>query len=407
MNLNLKMAWLNIWRRKVRSVLVILMIGVSMSVMLSIQGLYDGMTKHLIQSTIRSESGEVTLYAPSYRLQQKLKYHITNTKEIVDSLEKMPEVKAVSERIRVMGLVSTAHKSTMAKMIGVDTNQENVFGNFQDFVVEGKFEFGEDQNGAVIGKKLAKTLGVTLGSRVIFSAQDIHGELSSVSLRIRGIVQTTNLAIDDMALFVDLKKSELLTGLTHGERTEISLRIHDGVNLTQLKKKLKAQWPGLEIYTWKELYPALVQMQQMMTIFNGITFGIVMVMVFIGILGVMFVSILERIREFGILIAIGEPYRYLRMQVIFEALLLGSGGYVIGSIAGAAALHYLQVYGLDLSAFSAGLEEFGMNSILYATMEFYYFTFTLGAIILAALLSVILPLRKIKRLHPIDVIQGD
>ena len=137
MNLNLKMAWLNIWRRKVRSVLVILMIGVSMSVMLSIQGLYDGMTKHLIQSTIRSESGEVTLYAPSYRLQQKLKYHITNTKEIVDSLEKMPEVKAVSERIRVMGLVSTAHKSTMAKMIGVDTNQENVFGNFQDFVVEG------------------------------------------------------------------------------------------------------------------------------------------------------------------------------------------------------------------------------------------------------------------------------
>jgi ABC-type lipoprotein release transport system permease subunit len=242
---------------------------------------------------------------------------------------------------------------------------------------------------------------------VIFSAQDIDGELSAVSLRIKGIVQTTNLAIDDMALFVDIKRSQSLTGLTDHERTEISLRVGDGVKLKDFKSRLKAKWSGMEIYNWKELYPALVQMQEMMMIFNGITFGIVMVMVFIGILGVMFVSILERIREFGILLAIGEPYRYLRMQVLFEALLLGVGGYIIGSMAGAAALHYLQLYGLDLSAFSAGLEEFGMSSILYATMEFYYFTFTLGAIILAALFSVFFPLKKIKRLHPIDVIQGD
>lgn len=405
--LNLKMAWLNIWRRRVRSLLVILMIGVSMGVMLSIQGLYDGMTKHLIESTIRSESGEVTLYAPAYRLHQKLKYHISNTKDLTESLEKMPEVTAVAERIRVMGLISTAHKSTMAKLVGVDRDQENAFGNFQEFITDGEFGFGEGGRGAVIGKKLAKTLGVSVGSRVIFSAQDIQGELSSVSLRIKGIVQTTNLAIDDIALFVDLKRSQSLTGLTDQERTEIALRVDDSDNMKDIKSRLQAEWSGLEIYTWKELYPALVQMQEMMMIFNGITFGIVMVMVFIGILGVMFVSILERIREFGILLAIGEPYRYIRRQVLLEALLLGVGGYIIGSMAGAAALHYLQLYGLDLSAFSEGLEEFGMSSILYATMEFYYFTFTLGAIILAALLSVILPLKKIKRLHPIDVIQGD
>jgi ABC-type lipoprotein release transport system permease subunit len=375
--------------------------------MLSIQGLYDGMTKHLIESTIRSESGEVTLYAPSYRLQQKLKYHLTNTKETVDSLGKMAEVTAIAERIRVMGLLSTAHKSTMAKLIGVDRDKENAFGNFKEFIVEGEFGFGEEKNGAVIGKKLAKTLGVRVGSRVIFSTQDIDGELSSISLRIKGVVQTTNLAIDDRALFVDLDRAESLTGLTGGERTEIALRTRKGVDLMDLKSKLKTEWSTLEIYTWNELYPALEQMQVMMTIFNGITFGIVMVMVFIGILGVMFVSILERIREFGILLAIGEPYRYLRFQVLFEALLLGAGGYIIGSISGAAALYYFQVHGLDLSAFSAGLEEFGMNSILYATIEVYYFTFTLTAIILAALLSVILPLKKIKKLHPIDVIQGE
>jgi len=405
--LSFKMAWLNVWRRKIRSILVIVMIGVSMSVMLAIQGLYDGMTQHMIESTLRSESGEVILYAPSYRLHQNIKYRIENTDMITKQLHGIPEVSAVCERIRVTGLASTAHKSSMAKLTGIDIQNENVFGEFEDFIVEGKLEFGDDENGVLIGKKLAQTLKLVVGSRVVFSAQDINGELGSVSLRIKGIVQTSNPAIDDMALFVSLHKSRQITGLDEQESTEVALRVREEVTLEILKQKLKTLFPFFEIYTWKELYPALEQMQVMMDVFNGISFAIVMMMVFIGILGVMFVSILERIREFGILLAIGEPYRYLRREIIFEALLLGVGGYLLGIILGIAALYYLKVKGLDLSAFSAGLAEFGMNSILYAAIKVHYFTLTFAAIILAALFSVVLPLRRLKTFNPVDVIQGE
>jgi len=405
--LSFKMAWLNVWRRKIRSILVIVMIGVSMSVMLAIQGLYDGMTQHMIESTLRSESGEVILYAPSYRLHQNIKYHINNTDMLKKQLQSIPQISAVSERIRVTGLASTAHKSSMAKLTGIDIANENVFGEFVDFIVKGKLEFGDNENGAVIGKKLAQTLKLGVGSRVVFSAQDISGELSSISLRIKGIVQTSNPAIDDMALFVSLHKSRQITELGDQESTEVALRVHEGVTLEIFKQKLKTLLPTFEIYTWKELYPALEQMQVMMDVFNGISFTIVMMMVFIGILGVMFVSILERIREFGILLAIGEPYRYLRREIIFEALLLGIGGYLLGIILGIAALYYLKVKGLDLSDFSAGLAEFGMNSILYAAIKVHYFTLTFTAIILAALFSVVLPLRRLKTFNPVDVIQGE
>jgi len=124
-------------------------------------------------------------------------------------------------------------------------------------------------------------------------------------------------------------------------------------------------------------------------------------------MGVMLVSILERLREFGILLAIGEPYKNMRLQVVVEALILGIGGYLIGAILGGAVLYYMKTYGLDLSAFSDGLEEFGMASTIYATIKSSYFSTTLIAIIIAALLSVILPIRRLKKLNPIEVIQGD
>jgi len=400
-----KLAWLNVWRRKARTLLVILMIGVSMSVMLGIQGLYDGMTNHMIESTLRSDSGEVSIYAPSHRLHQSLKYHIKETPTIIEQLSQIDAITAIDQRVKVTGLVSTARKSSMAKLIGIDKRQEQRFGDFEKFIIDGKWN--TQKNYALIGKKLAKTMKLSVGSRVIFSSQNLEGDLSSISLRIKAIVQTTNPAIDDMALFVSLSQAQEFAGLSVDDSTQIALRIDPQANLAKTKEKITTLLPNEDIYTWLELYPALEQMQEMMKVFNGISFFIVMLVVLIGIMGVMLVSILERLREFGILLAIGEPYKNMRLQVIVEALILGIGGYILGAILGGAALYYMKIYGLDLSAFSDGLEEFGMASTIYATIKSSYFSTTLIAIIVAALLSVILPIQRVKKLNPIEVIQGD
>jgi len=399
-----KLAWLNVWRRKVRGVLVVLMIGVSMSVMLGIQGLYDGMTNHIIESTLRSDSGEVSIYAPSYRLHQSLKYHIKETPTIIQKLSQIETITAIAQRLKVTGLVSTAHKSSMAKLIGIDKTQEEKFGEFEKFIIDGSWN--TQKNYALIGKKLAKTMKLSVGSRVVFSSQNIEVDLTSISLRIKGIVQTTNPAIDDMALFVSLAKAQEFAGLSVDDSTQIALRIDPQTNLAKTKEKITTLLPNEDIYTWLELYPALEQMQEMMKVFNGISFFIVMLVVLIGIMGVMLVSILERLREFGILLAIGQPYKNMRLQVIIEALILGLGGYIIGAILGGIVLLTMQSYGLDLSAFSDGLEEFGMASTLYATIKSSYFSTTLIAIIIASLLSVILPIHRLKKLNPIEVIEG-
>lgn len=398
----LQVAYKNSFLRKSRAILLILMISSSMGVMVSLEGLYSGMSKHMIDKSKRSDSGELSLYAPNYRVEDDIKYRIQNAQAKSQEIVQMTGVSSVVTRISVEGLAQTARKSQPARVIGIDLANEKKFGKYGDFLKSGALVFGK--NGAFVGKGLAKKLKLKLGSKVIFTAQDSKLNIQSTALRVKAIIDTTNLTLDERGIYLPTERVATLLAIEPKSATQIAIRSSDSP--VELKSKIAQLYPQLKAYSFTQLYPQLKQMQSMTDIFNSITFMIVMVVVFIGILGVMYVSILDRIREFGIQLSIGYSYRYIRIQIMLEALLLGFFGYLLGSVIGLILLGYLTLYGLDLSAFSDGMESFGMSSTIYATIEPSYFVSTLFAIILASLLSVLLPLRKIKKLNPIDVIRS-
>lgn len=397
----LKMAWKNSFLRPARTLLVITMIAVSMSMMLGIQGLYDGMVYNMIDKTKRSDSGDISIYAKDYRVEKDLKYRIKNADKIKKNLEKIEGVKAVVLRVNAEGLISTARKSSFAWINGIDLQQENHFGSFSEFLKHG--EVNLKNRGALIGIELAKTLKVHVGSKIIFSTQDITGEINSLALRVSGIIQTTNISLDSNAIFVDINKLHKFLGTTSNEATQIAIMGDD----EKLLDSIRAKYLELDVKSYLELQPMIQQMQDVMLIFNSITFLIVMSVVFIGIFGVVYVSILDRIREFGIVLGIGMQYKYIRTQIFLESVIVGLLGYLGGAILGAVLLIYLKDYGLDLSSFSDALEMWGYESTIKGTIKFSYFTTTFGAIISASVLSVLIPLRKIKKLNPIEVIKAE
>ena len=402
-NTVMKMAYKNIFLRKGRSILLVLMIGVSMGVMVSLEGLYDGMYQRMIDKTMRSDSGEVSLYAKQYRLEKDIAYRIKDSDNICKTLEKMPNVKFALYRIKAEGLAQTATKSRPASIIGINLEDEKSFGKFEEFLQKGKLELGK--NDALIGSELAKNLKIKIGSKVIFSTQDVNNEIQSTAFRIKAIVRTSNVLLDNDALFIARQKAAAVLAVSSQSATQIALRSKTEAPAV-IKQELEDAFPSLDVKTFKELYPQLKQMQSMMSVFNGITFIIVMIVVFIGILGVMYVNILDRVREFGILLSIGYAYRYIRLQIMLESVFLGLSGYILGTLIGLALLNYLKVYGLDLKMFADGMESFGMDSVIYAAIESSYFISTFIAIILASVTSVFLPLRKIKKLNPVEVIRS-
>jgi ABC-type lipoprotein release transport system permease subunit len=397
----LKMAWKNSFLRPARTLLVITMIAVSMSMMLAIQGLYDGMVKNMIDKNKRSGSGDISIYAKDYRAQKDIKYRIKDAKKIKEDIQKLDGVKSVVLRIRAEGLASTARKSSFSSVHGIDLKEEEHFGAFSEFLKEGEINF--EKRGIAIGIELAKTLKVRIGSKLIFSTQESSGEINSIALKVKGIVQTTNISLDSNAIFVDIKTLHKFLGTDAADATQIAI-MSEEINLAKL---LKAKYSNLEVKSFLELQPMIKQMQEMMVIFNSITFFIVMSVVFIGIFGVVYVSILDRIREFGIVLGIGMQYKYIRAQIFLESIIVGLLGYISGALLGAILLIYLRDYGLDLSAFSDALEMWGYEAVITGTIKLSYFTTTFAAIITASCLSVLIPLRKIKKLNPIEVIKAE
>jgi len=139
----LKMAWKNSFARPARTLVLIIMIAVSMSMMLGIEGLYDGMVLNMADKSKRSDSGEISIFAKEYRINRDLKQRIADAKTIQKELQMMEGVRSVVLRVSADGLASTARKSSFAQIRGVNLQEEESFGKFSDFLQEGEINFSK------------------------------------------------------------------------------------------------------------------------------------------------------------------------------------------------------------------------------------------------------------------------
>jgi len=385
--------------------MVVMMIALCLSGLLGLQGLYDGMISHMINTTIRSDSGEISLYAKEYRLNKSLDYRLSPLSKFENAFSQIEAIDAYTVRLEQEGLIATAHKSRGATLKGISLEKEQNFGQLDAFITKGNYSFGKGNKNALIGSALAKKFNLSIGSRVIFTAQDVTGEINSISFRISGILKTGNPALDENSVFISMEKISKFLNLQQSA-TQIALRVKETENIKKVQDQLQILFPDTDVLRWDELYPLLIQMQEIMNIFNLASYAIVFIVAALGIFGVMLVSVLERMREFSIMLAIGTPYRIVRNQIIMEASFLGIIGFLAGALLGGVLLFYMSTAGIDMRSFEAGLELYGYSAVMYANMHLYYFFQAFFAVFFATLLSVIWPLRKLKKIKPIQVIQG-
>ena len=398
-----KIAWASLVRRSTRSVLVVMMIAVSLWGLFFMEGIYDGMTEQMINNAIRSDSGHISLFGEGYRLDPDLSRQVDDVAVVDSLLTRDSRVLSYVKRLKQDGLVATAHYSRGVAIFGVDLAAEEKHGRLKGYLSQGEFSFGKKGRGAIIGFKLADKLQVRIGSKVVLSAQDSHGEVSAAPLKVRGILKTNNMALDENAVFIGDKKARKLLAMDDGV-SQVGVILHDEAQIAGLQQELRRQFPHLEILRWDELYPALMQSRVMMEGFNLVTSLLIFCVAALGIFGVMLVSVLERLREFGIMLAIGTRFSQLRNIIFVESFFLGFIGFSLGSLVGGATLYFFKVNGLDLSMFSDAFDEFGMDAVTYAIIRPGYFVMALAAVTLATFLSVLIPLRVLKKSKPIEAI---
>ena len=400
----IKSAFTSLKERMLRTSLVIFMIASSLWGLMLMQGIYDGMIKQMIDNAVKSDCGEISIFAKDFRINKDIDKYIKNIDETNRILSKETNIKSYTKRVVAQGLIATARYSKNAFIYGIEKEAEIKQSKLHNYIQKGSFDFGKKNKGVIIGFKLAKKLKVDIGKKIVLRAQDINSEVTSISLKVKGIIKTNNMFFDETAVFMDISKAKKFLSLQGVN--QIAIMLKDKKQLDTLQNNLKQKLPKLDILNWGELYPALIQSEQMMETFGYISYMVVFLTASVGIFGVVLVSVLERIREFGILRAIGTKFSMVASMIFFESFFIGIAGFILGSLFGGLTLYYFALHGLDLSSFSDALDEFGMDAITYAVIKSEYFLTAFTAVMSATILSILIPLRILKKSKPTEVING-
>lgn len=402
--LYIKMALLHIVRRKGRAALISIMIAISMIGLLLMEGMYEGMMVQITQNSIKTGSGTVSIQHKMFRSDNNIKYTIAHPDKITALLDSQKEVQSYVTRISQRGLIATAGYSQGVNVTGIDLEQESLHAKLENFIIKGNYSFDKNGRGALIGYRLAKKLKVDIGKKVIITMQDTNNEVVSVALKIKGIIKTNNMAIDSNGLLMDIDRLRSLNGIQGS--TEISILLHEQNNDTRLIHALvpKIKDQNIAVYSYKELYPSLHEGEAMMQTYSRISSTFIFIVATLGIFGVVLVSVLERVREFGIMMAIGTPFRDIARLIIYESLVITMSGYIVGALLGGGLLWYFKEFGLNLSGLSDAFAIFGMDSSIHAILKLEYFTGTFISVLVATLAATIIPIHTLKQRNPIQSI---
>ncbi len=400
----LALAWKNIWRNKKRSLIILTAIALGLWAGLFSVAISIGVWEATINATIDRNLSHIQIHTKEFKDENLISNYIPSGNQIVEEIRNDKRSEEVSGRVLIEGMASSPTSSSGVNIIGINTERENKVTTIPTYIQEGSFFQTEKQNPVVIGKKLADKLGLKLGSKIVLTFQNIDTTLTYAAFRIVGIFKTESSIFDQSHLFVE--KSDLYP-IMESEPiiSEIAIRLKSSDDLDLVYSTLKQAYPSLMVETWKQLAPELEFTYEMLILELEIFLGIILAALLFGITNTMLMSVMDRIREFGVLMAVGMKRIRVFFLILIETFILSIFGGMVGMVLGALTILYFSDKGIDLSVFAEGLNAWGMPAQMYPVLPLYFYFILIVMIIVTAIVGAIYPSIKTIKLRPAEAIR--
>ncbi len=399
----LTLAWKNIWRNKTRSLIVILAIAFGLWAGLFSGGLMVAMGDSMTRSAIDRDLGHIQIHHPQYDQNKDIKRFIPNVQQLIQKISQFQDIKGISQRTRFLGIASSATSSFPVTICGIDPRQESKVTDLQNRLLTGSYFNSTKENIIVIGHKLANRLNIRLHSKMVLGFEGLNGELINIACRVTGIFKTESSQFDETNVF--LKKDFLAQNIGQPVVHEIAIRLNHPEQVQRQTEKLKQLFPQLLVQSWKERSPETAFIADLMILYTYFFLAFILFAVLFGITNTMLMSVVDRIREFGMLMAIGMKRIRVFIMILLETMLLSLTGGVVGIVLGALTIFLTSHSGIDLSIFQASLELFGSSAVLYPTLPAEMYLILTLLILLTANFAAIMPAIKAIRLEPAQAIR--
>ncbi|MFB6318563.1 ABC transporter permease [Saccharicrinis sp. FJH54] len=469
-------AWKNVWRSKRRSLVVIIAVTIGTIAGVFTAGLMKGWVDQRIKSAIFTEVSHLQIHNKNYLINEELKYTVPHPDKLIQFLQNSPEVKAYSNRLKIMAMASTSLGNTGLKLQGVHLRDEEAVSDIYQKIQPdgGTFLQPDQKNRVVISDKTAeqlriKTYTVTdevldslnklevppsaisiletikgtryntkklfqskleeilskkdqnkfgrvitetsrhyrLRTKIVFTFTGEDGQMVYQAFRVCGIYKTTNTMFDQMNAYVRYDDLLDLAGFNSNVFHETAVILNNGNDLKQFKNALTDKFSDLSILDWKELAPDAGMLSQYMNFYYYIIMGFILFALAFGIINTMLMAILERLKELGMLLAIGMNKRKVFSMIMLETIFLTLVGAIAGMILGAVVIYITGRTGINLSSVGEGMEAMGWAAVIYPGIEWHFFFGITLMVILTAILSSVMPARKALKLKPADALRID
>ncbi len=400
----LRLAWRNVWRNLRRSLINAAAMGFGLAAIMFGQSLIKSLQAQLVEKSTGSITGHLQVQRRDVEENKFPDKYIKDPDAALSVLEKDPRVKVAAKRIHLTGLVSSPEASVGALIAAVEPEKERDITSMSGYIKQGSYLVGHPK-GVVMGVKLASRLDIRLGEKVVVMAQAADGSMGAEALRVVGIHETGSESFDGQIIWMPLSAAQELLGRP-GQANHLVARLHDLEDAEALRADLaKALPPELRPLSWRDIDHEIVGVQAFQDAILRIVLLVVFMIVALGILNTQLMSLFERVREFGVLMAIGARPRWVMRLILVESALLGLCGATFGLLLGAALIAHFGRVGLHLAVGDAFSYFLPFPSVIYMKPAWASHTEAAVAVVLTSLLAAVPPALRAQRLKPAEALR--
>ena len=403
----------NLWRNSRRSLITIAGIAGGLGLLLFTINFQQGSYNQALNNGLRMMAGHLVVQDPGYQAEKDEHLVVQDSSAVAEAVRQAlagdPSVR-VYRRVSLGGTIMSPANTRMAGLLGVEPAAEAEVGSYDDKLIAGEWLSEDDARGILLGERLAASLGLELGDRLVYQGEGAErGETVARMFRVRGIFKTGTPAVDGFVALTTIDAAqELLAGTDPAHQVAVFMANDEDLD-TQVPAVqaalATAGMADLAVLDWKQALPEMIEFIEMDRRFADMMWFVLGLMVAFAVLNTVLMGVLERTREFGVMMALGMAPVRLAALVVTEALIMGLIGVGIGFVLGVVGTWPMVEYGWDLGAYIG--EGMDMAGVPYETHIFSVYDWGrmglfAGIGLLFSTLASLWPAWMVVRLEPVE-----
>ena len=402
----LQLAWRNIWRNPRRTAVILTAVIIGVWSMIFLGALMRGIAVGMVKNGIATLTGHIQIHHRGYREDPSIENSMFDLQVIEKALsENLSPGSQWTRRVRVNAIANNARHSSGVILVGIDPPAEARISFIGSSISKGEYLTQDDLNGILVGEALLQKFETKIGRKLVLMSQDKEQEIASRAFRIVGVFRAEMESTEKQFVFVSRSAAQKMLKLDKGI-SEIAILLAAGHENHEVYQNLKPALPAnqFEVHSWRELLPFQTAYLKILDGFMWFWFLVVFVAMGFGIVNTTLMAVFERMREFGLMKALGMRPWWILREVLVESFLLLICGLTVGNLLGFLSIYALSGSGIDLSALAAGAEYAGMSRIIYPAIATKDVMVANSTVLLLGLLVSLYPAIKASRFTPVQAL---